>query len=79
MAVQRVSAGSQPMDRRMKPGGTLSPQRRRRSPEVWVEPKLVDCTMRGQARQEAFGGFGVVQFKADEEAEAGHLFSGDFV
>ncbi len=44
-ACHSTSTGSIPTDRRMKPSGTASPQRARRSPAVWVPPKLVDCAM----------------------------------
>ena len=49
IACHSSSAGSQPTESRTKPGSTASPQRARRSAELWTPPKEVAGWMSGQA------------------------------
>ena len=54
IAAQSSSTGSQPTDSRTKPGATASPQRARRSADVWTPPKEVAGWISAQPSMKRF-------------------------
>ena len=69
----RSSVSSMPAEMRAKPSLTGSPQRARRSTEVWMPPKLVEETSRSLRCTSSWTASRVCELDRHESAEALHL------